>query len=155
DLLWLDGHPLTGLPYSERRERLTELGLNGARWKTPAHHVGDGAAMLAASRANGLEGIVAKRLDSIYTPGRRSSAWVKVKNVQEIDVVVGGWLEGEGNRGGRLGSLVIGVHKDGELRYAGRVGSGFDERELTRVASLLEPLARADSPFSADPAPPR
>jgi bifunctional non-homologous end joining protein LigD len=155
DLLWLDGHPLTGLPYSERRERLTELGLNGTRWKTPAHHVGDGAAMLAASRANGLEGIVAKRLDSTYTPGRRSNAWVKVKNVQEIDVVVGGWLEGEGNRGGRLGSLVVGVHEDGELRYAGRVGSGFDERELTRVASLLEPLARAGSPFAEKPAPPR
>jgi bifunctional non-homologous end joining protein LigD len=155
DLLWLDGHPLIGLPYTERRERLLELGLDGPRWQTPAHHVGDGTAMLAASRANGLEGVVAKRLDSTYTPGRRSNAWVKVKNVRETDVVVGGWLEGEGNRGGRLGSLVIGVYDEGELRYAGRVGSGFDERELKRVAGLLEPLARADSPFAAKPAPPR
>jgi bifunctional non-homologous end joining protein LigD len=155
DLLWLDGHSLTGLPYSERRERLLELGLTGPTWQTPASHVGDGAAILEASRANGLEGIVAKRLDSTYASGRRSTAWVKVKNFREADVVVGGWLEGEGGRSGRLGSLVVGVYDDGELRYAGRVGSGFDDRELGRVGALLEPLARADSPFAAEPAPPR
>jgi bifunctional non-homologous end joining protein LigD len=156
DVLWLDGHSLMGLPYSERREKLLELGLSGARWQTPASHVGDGAAMLEASRANGLEGIVAKRLDSTYAPGRRSNAWVKVKNFREADVVVGGWLEGEGARGGRLGSLVVGIYdEDGELRYAGRVGSGFDDRELKRVGGLLEPLARAGSPFAAPPATPR
>jgi len=155
DLLWLDGHSLLGLPYTERRERLLELGLTGPTWQTPASHVGDGAAMLDASRANGLEGIVAKRLDSTYSSGRRSTAWVKVKNFREADVVVGGWLEGEGGRSGRLGSLVVGIYDEGELRYAGRVGSGFDDRELKRVGALLEPLARADSPFAAKPAPPR
>jgi bifunctional non-homologous end joining protein LigD len=148
DLLWLDGHSLCALPYTERRERLQELGLAGATWQAPANHVGDGAAMLSASRERGLEGIIAKRLDSTYTPGRRSTAWVKVKNVRETDVVVGGWLEGEGRRNGRLGALVVGFYEDGELRYAGRVGSGFDEAELNRVGGLLAPLARADSPFS-------
>jgi bifunctional non-homologous end joining protein LigD len=147
DLLWLDGHSLMALPYTERRERLLELGLNGARWQTPANHVGDGAAMLAASRDSGLEGIIAKRLDSPYHSGRRSPGWVKVKNVRETDVVVGGWLEGEGGRSGRLGALVVGFYEDGQLRYAGRVGSGFDDAELKRVGGLLEPLARADSPF--------
>src|SRR3954447_2256251 len=130
DLLWLDGHSLMGLPYTERRERLLELGLNGATWQTPASHVGDGAALLEASRAQGLEGIIAKRLDCPYTPGRRSPGWVKVKNVRETDVVVGGWLPGEGKRGGRLGALVVGFYEDGELKYAGRVGTGFGEAEL-------------------------
>jgi bifunctional non-homologous end joining protein LigD len=147
DLLWLDGHSLLELRYDERRERLLELGLKGATWQTPAHHLGDGAALLEASRAQGLEGIIAKRLDCPYTPGRRSPAWVKVKNFRRIDMVVGGWLEGEGGRGGRVGALVIGFYDDGELRYAGRVGSGFTETELDRVGRLLAPLAREESPF--------
>ena len=116
--------------------------------------MGDGDAMLAASRAQGLEGIVAKRLDCPYLPGRRSPGWVKVKNVRNTDVVVGGWMPGEGGRSGRLGALVIGFYKDGELRYAGRVGSGFNEAELKRVQALLESLARATSPF-AGTQPPR
>jgi bifunctional non-homologous end joining protein LigD len=147
DLLWLDGHSLLGLPYSDRRERLLALDLSGPTWQTPASHVGDGAAMLEASRARGLEGIIAKRLDSPYTPGRRPGTWVKVKNVRATEVVIGGWLEGEGRRSGRLGALVVGYHEDGALRYAGRVGTGFDEAELNRLGGLLAPLARADSPF--------
>jgi bifunctional non-homologous end joining protein LigD len=149
DLLWLDGHSLLALPYSERRERLLALGLSGPTWQTPASHVGDGAAMLEASRARGLEGIIAKRLDSPYTPGRRPGTWVKVKNVRATEVVIGGWLEGEGRRSGRLGALVVGYYEDGALRYAGRVGTGFDEAELNRLGGLLAPLARADSPFEA------
>jgi bifunctional non-homologous end joining protein LigD len=149
DLLYLDGHALMDLPYEERRARLLELDLNGPAWQTPNHHVGDGEALLAASRAQGLEGIVAKRLDCPYTPGRRASGWVKVKNVRRADVVVGGWIEGEGGRSGRLGALAVGWYQDGELFYGGRVGSGFTEAELTRVGKLLKPLTRADSPFTA------
>jgi bifunctional non-homologous end joining protein LigD len=147
DLLWLDGRSLMDLPYTERREQLTELGLNGPTWRTPANHVGDGEAMLQASRAQGLEGIIAKRLDCNYTAGRRSPGWVKVKNVRETDVVVGGWLPGEGKRSGRLGALVVGFYEDGELKYAGRVGTGFDEAELNRLGRLFEGLSRDDSPF--------
>jgi bifunctional non-homologous end joining protein LigD len=147
DLLWLDGHSLLAEEYAERRERLLELGLNGPTWQTPAHHVGDGAALLEATRAQGLEGIIAKRLDCPYTPGRRSPAWVKVKNFRRTDAVIGGWLPGEGNRSGRLGALVVGHYEDGELRYSGRVGTGFDARELVRVGRLLDELARSDSPF--------
>jgi bifunctional non-homologous end joining protein LigD len=148
DLLWLDGHSLMELEYTERRERLLELGLQGDRWLTPAHHVGDGAAMLEASRAQGLEGIIAKRLDGSYTPGKRSPGWVKVKNVRTTDVVVGGWLPGEGRRSRQFGALVVGYYEDGELKYAGRVGTGFDEAELNRLGELLAGLARDDSPFS-------
>jgi bifunctional non-homologous end joining protein LigD len=147
DVLWLDGHSLCALPYTERREKLLELGLDGPTWRTPANHVGDGAAMLEASRAQGLEGIIAKKLDCPYTPGRRSPTWVKVKNVRETDVVIGGWLPGEGKREGRLGALVVGYYDDGALKYSGRVGTGFDEAELNRLSRLLADHARAASPF--------
>jgi bifunctional non-homologous end joining protein LigD len=149
DVLWLDGHSLLAEPYESRRARLAELELAGPTWQAPAHHVGDGEAMLAASKAQGLEGIVAKRLDCPYIPGRRSPGWVKVKNKRTADVVVGGWLPGEGARSGRLGALVVGFFTEtGELRYAGRAGSGFTEGELRRVQTLLEGLARDDSPFT-------
>jgi bifunctional non-homologous end joining protein LigD len=148
DLLYLDGHLLLDLPYVQRRERLLELGLNAPRWQTPSHHVGDGAAMLEASRAQGLEGVLAKRMDSTYAPGRRSGAWVKVKNIRRADVVIGGWLPGEGNRSGRIGALVVGCHEGDELRYAGRVGTGFTQSELARLQDRLEPLQRDTSPFT-------
>ena len=153
DLLWLDGHPLYDLPYEERRARLKELELEGAAWRTPDHVAGDGAAVLEASLANGLEGVVAKRLDSPYEPGRRSPCWLKVKNSRREDVVVGGWLPGEGKRRDRIGALLVGVAEDGHLRYAGRVGTGFTEAELDRLAKVLE--QREDSPFHGTSQPPR
>jgi bifunctional non-homologous end joining protein LigD len=148
DLLFLEGHSLMDLPYAERRERLLELDLNGPTWQTPAHHVGDGAALLEASRASGLEGIVAKRQDCPYTPGRRSSGWIKVKNVRRTDVVIGGWLPGEGNREGRIGALLVGYYEGDQLRYAGRVGTGFSHTELERLQTQLQPLERDTSPFT-------
>ena len=154
DLLWLDGHPLLALPYGERRARLAELGLEGPAWRTPEHVVGNGAAMLEASLRNGLEGVVAKKLGSLYEPGRRSPCWLKVKNVRREDVVVGGWVPGAGKRTDRIGALLVGVEQDGALRYAGRVGTGFTEAELDRLSEVLQ--RRADSPFAAGTAkPPR
>ena len=148
DLLFLDGHSLMELEYGQRREALASLALSGPNWQTPAHRVGDGAALLEATRAQGLEGVIAKRLDCPYVPGRRSQGWVKVKNIRRTDVVIGGWLGGEGGRAGRLGALVVGYHDDdGALRYAGRVGSGFDDRELDRLGKLLAERARDTSPF--------
>jgi bifunctional non-homologous end joining protein LigD len=148
DLLYLDGRSLLELPYGERRERLAELKLSGPNWQTPAHRLADGAALLEATRAQGLEGIIAKRLDSAYVPGRRAQHWIKVKNVRRTEVVIGGWLGGEGGRAGRLGALVVGFYDEsGAFRYAGRVGSGFDERELDRVGKLLAARARDTSPF--------
>ena len=150
DLLWLDGHSLMGLTYSERRERLRELGLSGDSWQTPEHHVGDGPALLTASAEQGLEGILAKQLDSLYRPGLRSPSWIKIKTVARQELVVGGWVPGQGKRRERVGALLLGVHDGpgGELRYAGRVGSGFSEAELDRLAKLLAPLERSDSPFT-------
>jgi bifunctional non-homologous end joining protein LigD len=148
DLLWLDGHSLMKLPYEERRERLLELGLDGPRWQTPAHRVGDGAALLAASRARGLEGIMAKRLGCPYEPGRRSGGWLKIKNLCRQEFVIGGWIPGDGRRRDRIGALAIGYFEDGELIYAGKVGTGFTEAELKRVAGILGPHEQRESPFA-------
>jgi bifunctional non-homologous end joining protein LigD len=149
DLLWLDGHSVTGLPYSDRRELLSALELNGASWKTPEHLLGSGAEVLKASAAQGLEGIVAKRLDSTYQPGGRPGTWVKIKNIHRQEFVVGGWVPGKGSRGAGIGALLVGVYDGSEiLRYAGRVGTGFTQKELDRLAKLLGPLKRSSSPFA-------
>jgi bifunctional non-homologous end joining protein LigD len=155
DLLWLDGHSLIGLPYRERRERLATLQLAGPTWQTPEHLTGKGKAVLEASAAQGLEGIVAKRLESTYQPGRRTGTWVKVKNLTRQEFVIGGWLPGEGRRKRHIGALLVGVHEEGgELRYAGRVGTGFSDDELERLAELLPALERPTSPFATGrPAP--
>jgi bifunctional non-homologous end joining protein LigD len=157
DLLWLDGHSLMDLSYEERRARLAELDLNGDRWRVPDYVAGHGKQILKATADQGLEGVVAKRLDAPYEPGRRSQCWVKVKNLYRQEVVIGGWMPGEGRRRDRIGALLVGVREDGHLRYAGKVGTGFTERELDRLSERLVPLERAGSPFDApeQPTPPR
>ena len=148
DLLYADGRALFELPYEERRERLEALDLEGESWQVPAYHRGDGAALQAASKKQGLEGIIAKRLESPYRPGKRGREWLKVKNVREQEVVIGGWLPGKGRREGELGALLVGYYDDGELKYAGKVGTGFGSRDLSLLKKALAPLASDDSPFA-------
>jgi bifunctional non-homologous end joining protein LigD len=155
DLLYLDGRRLTDLPYRERRERLRSLELTGPSWQTPDHQEGHGEAMLAASRASGLEGIVAKRLDSVYEEARRSPSWLKIKNRHRQELVIGGWLDGEGKRLGLAGALLVGYWEDGRLVYAGRVGTGFTDATLAMLAARMAPLGRADSPFGRGSPPAR
>jgi bifunctional non-homologous end joining protein LigD len=157
DLLWLDGHSLMARPYAERRQALSDLALNGERWQTPDHIVGHGRETLEASRKAGLEGIIAKRLDSRYEPGRRSGDWIKLKNMGREELVIAGWLPGAGRRKEQIGALLLGIRDEsGALRYCGRVGSGFSERDLAELARALGALERAESPFAPEgPAPPR
>jgi bifunctional non-homologous end joining protein LigD len=147
DVLYLDGRVTMELSYEERRKLLEGLELNGSHWRTPSHHVGDGPAMVEASREQGLEGVIAKQLGSRYEPGKRSGAWLKVKNRPSQEVVVGGWLPGQGRREDRIGSLAVGYYEGEQLRYAGQVGTGFKEEDLNRLADLLGPLRTATSPF--------
>jgi bifunctional non-homologous end joining protein LigD len=148
DLLYLDSHSLMELPYSERRARLEELGLEGPAWQTPSHTVGGGKRLLEATAKQGLEGIMAKRLDAPYEPGKRATHWIKVKTKQRQELVIGGWLPGEGRRSGEIGALLLGYFEDGEFRFAGKVGTGFGERELKMLARKLSPLERGSSPFA-------
>jgi len=148
DLLHLDGHSTMPLPYRQRREVLDKMDLDGPNWKLSAYHAGDGEPMLEASKTQGLEGVVAKRLDSPYVPGARNGNWIKVKNHLEQEFVVGGWLPGKGARSASLGSLALGYYDDeGKLKYAGNVGTGFTEQMLAELQRLLEPLRTDKSPF--------
>jgi bifunctional non-homologous end joining protein LigD len=148
DVLWLDGHLVTDVEYRERRRLLEDLELRGPSWQTPSAS-DDGEHSYEISRELGFEGLVAKRVDSRYEPGRRSPAWRKIKHHRAQEFVVGGWVSGEGSRENRIGALLIGYFDDDAwLRWAGRVGTGFTEAELDRLAGLLAPLARPDSPFA-------
>jgi bifunctional non-homologous end joining protein LigD len=148
DLLWLDGHSLMDEPYAERRRRLEALELEGAAWRTPAHHAGEGGKLLEATRRQGLEGVVAKRLDSRYEPGSRGPAWIKVKHTRRQEFVIGGWLRAEMGRSSALGALLVGYWDETGLRYAGKVGFGYSEADRTQLRERLVPLQREDSPFT-------
>jgi bifunctional non-homologous end joining protein LigD len=150
DLLYLDGRSLMGLPYSQRRLALEELGLGGPAWRVPAVHggvAGAGTRLLEATRAQGLEGIIAKRRDSRYEPGARNGAWLKLKHTRRQELVIGGWLPGEGRREDSIGALLMGYNDGAAFVYAGRVGTGFTERTLADLRQRLAPLRRDGSPF--------
>lgn len=148
DLLYLDGRSMLGLPYDQRRAQLDTLLHSDRAWQVPAYVRGQGSELLEASRAQHLEGIIAKRLSSRYRPGRRSRDWLKVKNIRRQEFVIGGWLPGEGGLTGDLGALAVGYYDEGgALRYAGRVGTGFNLAERRRLQALLQPLEVAHSPF--------
>jgi bifunctional non-homologous end joining protein LigD len=150
DLLHLDGENLMDEPYSRRRELLQGLELDGLSWQTPGYVAGHAEELLAASAEQRLEGIVLKRLDSRYAPGKRNGAWLKVKNLGRQEFVIGGWQPGEGRRRSQVGSLLLGrFDAEGELRYAGKVGTGFSDRDLAELRERLRPLVRQSNPFAA------
>jgi bifunctional non-homologous end joining protein LigD len=151
DVLRLGDELLLDRPYTERRRRLEALELAANNWQTPPSQTGDGEAVLEVSRARNLEGVVAKRLDSVYEPGRRSRNWLKIKNKQRVELIIGGWQEGGGSRTGRIGALLVGYEQDDGLRYAGNVGSGFTDRMLGELRARLGPLARDTCPFVNPP----
>ena len=148
DLLFLDGHDCTGLPYRSRREKLEELGLAGPNWMVPPSF-GDGPATADAARENSLEGVVAKRDDSVYLPGSRSPDWVKVKFDRTGDYVIGGWRSGVR----KLGGLLVGVPTADGLAFRGRVGGGIGAVAEKELLAALEPLAQRESPFRAGAVP--
>jgi bifunctional non-homologous end joining protein LigD len=148
DVLYLDGRSTLHLSYRDRRALLDGLRLSGRSWGTPESQTGGGRQLLAATAERGLEGVIGKRLDSRYDPGARNGAWIKLKNTHRQELVIGGWLPGRGKRRDQVGSLLVGCHTPaGELRFAGRVGTGFTGAELDRLAGLLGPLEQPASPF--------
>jgi bifunctional non-homologous end joining protein LigD len=152
DLLWLDGVSLVERPVEERIETLKRVLVPGPRVQHSVTIEHKGKALFEQVKARGLEGVIAKRKGSAYKPGRRTKDWVKVKAVNRQDCVIVGWSPGEGRRGTSLGALLVGVYKDGELLYAGHVGTGFTERTLEALKAKLEPL---ESSEPAIPVPPK
>ncbi|MET7682592.1 ATP-dependent DNA ligase [Streptomyces sp. NPDC005423] len=145
------GHSLVRLPYVRRRAELERLGLGGPCWSTPAALTGHGSEALRATREHGLEGLVCKRLDSVYEAGTRSRSWIKIRNLRTEDVLIGGWVPGRGRLSGRLGAVLVGQRADSRLRYVGNVGTGWNEAERTELTALLVAAGTDVCPF--DPVP--
>lgn len=152
DILRIGENETLSLPYEQRRQLLENLVEPGPTWRLTEVHRGDGEALLDVVVDRRLEGLVAKRLDSRYESGRRSSNWVKVKPRRRQEMVVGGWVSGEDNRIDVLSSLMVGHRDDAGLRFAGTVGSGLTDGESRRLRSLLDEHVVDRSPF-ADPVP--
>ncbi|MEE2034108.1 ATP-dependent DNA ligase [Rhodococcus chondri] len=150
DVLYLDGVSLLRRTYDVRRQVLEALAAAADGLLVPELLPGDGGEALERSRENRWEGVVAKRRDSVYLPGKRGSAWIKAKNWLTQTVVIGGYRRGQGARSDTFGSLLVGVHTDEGLVYTGRVGTGFDDHALDALSSALSGLERATSPFVDD-----
>ncbi|MBA2626924.1 MAG: hypothetical protein H0U85_02855, partial [Gemmatimonadales bacterium] len=151
DLLYLDGRLLLNVPLEDRKRLLRSVLKDHPRVRFAAHVEGEGVAFYEAAAASRLEGIIAKLRRSRYEPGRRSSAWLKLKVRPEQELVIGGWTPGEGNARD-LGAVVVGYYDDGKLRFAGKVGSGFTGAIRKELLARMKPLATEAPPF--DPPPP-
>jgi bifunctional non-homologous end joining protein LigD len=155
DVLEVDGEPVIDLPLTERRRRLATLLDRRGDTIRLSEAFDDGEALYAAAKEQGLEGVIAKKADSRYQPGRRTRDWLKIKTHREQEFIVVGYTKGKGRRAGRLGSLVLAVRRGGELVYAGNVGTGFSEKEIDRLAKRLRALERPTSPFREVPKMPK
>ncbi len=153
DVLSIDGHDTIALPYEDRRRLLVELVDPGDNWMVPTSRIGDGDELLAATMSKGLEGVMAKRLGTTYQPGKRTPNWRKVKNRTRVEVVIGGYTEGTGNRASTFGALLVGRFDGDVLVFAGGVGTGFDQRTLEDLGARMKALRTDHCPF--EPEPPR
>jgi bifunctional non-homologous end joining protein LigD len=151
DVLHVDGTDVIELPYEARRRLLDQLVEPGPNWTVPTSQVG-GAELVAATAAHGLEGVIAKRLDSRYRPGTRSKEWRKIKNRTVVELTIGGFTAGAGNRATTFGALLVGRPTPSGLQFAGGVGTGFDQRTLESLSALMRAHVVDSCPF--DPAPP-
>lgn len=145
DVLYLDGVSLLRKQYTDRRRVLEMLAAKSPSLLVPPRFEGSGAAALRQSREQGVEGVVAKRMESVYLPGKRGRSWVKQRNWRTQEVVIGGWRRSAARP---FASLLVGIPVDGELVYAGRVGTGFADEAMRDLAAQLKPLRRKSSPFS-------
>ncbi|MTE11373.1 ATP-dependent DNA ligase [Nocardia aurantiaca] len=144
DLLYLDGTSLVRKRYDDRRRVLEALAEQARSLIVPKQLRGTGAEALRYSQDHGMEGVVAKRRDSVYLPGRRGQSWIKTRNWRTLSVVIGGYRRSEVRQ---FASLLVGVPHEGELYYLGRVGTGFSEQEMSDLADRLRRLERKTSPF--------
>ncbi len=149
DVLRLNGRSLLDEPYTTRRALLEELALSEAYVQTPPSFDTSAADALHASEVAGLEGVVAKRENSLYRAGQRSPDWIKIKHIRMQEVVVGGWRPGQGRRTNTIGSLLMGVHTEAGLQYIGHVGTGFSDALLRQLSTRLATLQVPDSPFGS------
>ncbi|RBP66186.1 ATP-dependent DNA ligase LigD ligase module /ATP-dependent DNA ligase LigD phosphoesterase module /ATP-dependent DNA ligase LigD polymerase module [Brevibacterium sanguinis] len=147
DVLRADGDSLLRTPYCDRRERLREIVTEGESIHVPIAFTGTVDEAMDASRELGLEGVMAKKIDSVYLPGRRTRTWLKLKHSTTRDVIIVGWRTGTGERSDTFASLLMAAHGKDGLEYLGRVGTGFDERQLRSLRKLLQSHSRKTAPL--------
>ena len=152
DVLQIDGTDTIALSYLDRRRLLDALVEPGPNWTVPGYRIGGGDELVAATAEQGLEGVIAKRVDSLYRPGTRSKDWRKIKNRTLVELAIGGFTAGTGSRASTFGALLVGRRDGGRLHFAGGVGTGFDQPTLTSLSERLRAIAVDDCPF--DPPPP-
>ena len=155
DVLEVEGEPLVDLPLVDRRKRLDVLLDKRNRTVRLSDSFDDGEALLQAAKERGLEGVIAKRLDSRYVEGKRTRDWLKIKTHGEQEFVIAGFTKGTGRRASSFGSLVLGYYQGDELVYAGNVGTGFNSREIEKLLDKLRPLKRPTTPFREVPKMPK
>jgi bifunctional non-homologous end joining protein LigD len=155
DLLELEGESLIDLPLTERQKRLATLIDRRNRTVQVSEAFDDGPALYRAAQKQQFEGIMAKKRDSRYFPGRRTREWVKIKTHGRQEFVVAGYTRGQGRRSGRFGSLILGYWQGDDLVYAGNVGTGFTDKEIDQLLSKLRPLERKEPPFRTVPKMPK
>jgi bifunctional non-homologous end joining protein LigD len=153
DLLYLNGYDLRGVHLDERRKLLEQIVAPDPVFRISTVFPGAGEELLEAARENGLEGLIAKRATSTYE-SKRSSEWIKIKIVTQQEFAIGGFTEPQGDRS-HFGALVLGVYDGGKLNWVGNVGTGFDQKALTHLASRLKPLIVGKCPFAERPKPDR
>src|SRR3954447_6309618 len=137
----MGGEPLTGLPLTERRERLEQLVIPSGVVQVSGVF-DDGEALLDAAKEHKLEGVMAKKAASRYKEGARGGDWLKIKTHGRQEFVICGWTKGQGRRAGTFGSLVLGVHKENEYVWVGNVGTGFTDKTIAELLAQLRPLER-------------
>jgi bifunctional non-homologous end joining protein LigD len=149
DILWLDGEDVRDRPLRERKQLLKEALNFKKHVRLTAFRNEAGEAMFAEACSKGWEGVIAKRADSLYTD-KRSKDWLKFKCEQGQELVIGGFTAPRGSRE-EFGALLVGHYADGALRYAGKVGTGFDRAALKDLAERMKPLIRDTTPFADSP----
>lgn len=150
DILHKDGKDLIDLPLIKRRKILEETVKESERILLSTYVIGKGKEFFKAVKQEGLEGIMGKKLDSSYLIGERSKLWLKIKVLKTLDCLIAGYTSGTGKRE-PIGSLVLGCYHNGKLRYVGKVGTGFSEKELNQLLARLEKLKTNKCPFEREP----
>jgi bifunctional non-homologous end joining protein LigD len=151
DLLYVDGRSLLEIPVEERKQMLQDVVVPSGNVQVSPVVEAAGCAVFEAAGSQNLEGMVAKRLGSLYRPGKRSKDWLKIKTTFVADVVIGGWTKGEGARSGTIGALLVGAYDAGKLRYIGSVGTGFSDSSLAQLIKSLLEVESSECPFTEDP----
>ena len=155
DVLEIEGEPVIDKPFTERHELLRGLLTPGSSTVKLSETFDDGKALMNAAKAQGLEGVMAKKASSKYEPGRRTRDWLKLKTTLRQEFLICGWTKGKGRRERLFGSLVVGMRRGDELVWVGNVGTGFSEDEIEKLLAKLRPLERKTCPFTTEPAMPR